>query len=274
MQMGDFFDLWREFPWRARPDKIPDESHGELRDVLYRGVFRGLPCLKATMILGNHDTKNGKPLPEIPFQLKAFNRTTNDRPFLFASHGDAFSVVETKVPDPIREIAVHLIGKLTPTNTYSVARWSDLAEEQNKPARQMTQCIVAKKHTLETKSAPLVTPGGSLPARLLRKLTQPTEQSRFHEFYASLQIAKQVAPSAQGIRVFALGHSHRANIVLYEPPGKEPMVMLDTGAWIENCEYQVDGGAISVEPNAQLSVIHGNDIRIYQVSFPALRVPS
>jgi UDP-2,3-diacylglucosamine pyrophosphatase LpxH len=271
IQVGDFFDLWREFP--SKLGKIPPDSHGELRDVLYRGELKGKPCLEAIMILGNHDTKRGKPLPEITFQLKAFNSTPDEQPFLFVSHGDAFSQQE-KAPDWLKELVVHFLVKSYKSDTYSVASWSEIAEKHNKPADQMRHSIVAFEHLLQTRDAPLVTPGKDLPERLLHRISQPAQHNRFNEFYSALQFAKDLWAGAQGIRVFALGHSHHANIVLYEPPDKAPMVMLDTGAWIENCQYHTEGGVLAMEPNAQLSVIHGNDIRVYQVSFPALRVPS
>jgi hypothetical protein len=40
---------------------------------------------------------------------------------------------------------------------------------------------------------------------------------------------------------------------------------MDNGAWIEQCTYRLAEGGQVTEPNAQLGVIHGNDVRIYQI---------
>jgi hypothetical protein len=108
--------------------------HGALRDVLYRGVVRGMPCLRATMLLGNHDTKHGQALEEIDFRLKAFNRDANGEPFLHAP----------------------------------------------------------------------------------------------------------------------------------QPPGRF-LCLMDNGAWIEHCTYRLAEGDEVTEPSAQLGVMHGNDVRLYQI---------
>src|SRR5688572_6059120 len=55
VQLGDFFDLWREFAGAPDLHTLEDDARGDIRDLLYRGINRGKPCLRATMILGNHD---------------------------------------------------------------------------------------------------------------------------------------------------------------------------------------------------------------------------
>ena len=40
---------------------------------------------------------------------------------------------------------------------------------------------------------------------------------------------------------------------------------MDVGAWIEQCTYPLDAGETVTEPSAQLGVIHGNDVRLYQM---------
>jgi hypothetical protein len=44
VQLGDFFDLWREFGGVARPEQIGDGEWGALRDVLYRGSSAAGPA--------------------------------------------------------------------------------------------------------------------------------------------------------------------------------------------------------------------------------------
>jgi hypothetical protein len=56
-------------------------------------------------------------------------------------------------------------------------------------------------------------------------------------------------------------------MILCEPPAEgRPMLLIDSGAWIEKCAYLLDeGGRVKEEPGGQLAVIHGNDARLYQI---------
>lgn len=271
VQLGDLFDLWRQFVGAADPNAIADDAHGELRDILYRGVDRGLPCLEATILLGNHDTKRGVPLGEIPFQLKAFNPTpAGGRPFLFTTHGDAFDLLERLVPDSIEEFIVHFAGTLTPVNKYSIADWGRTAADLNKPLAQLQDCIVKPKHDLVVATGAVrVVPEQALPARVARIITSPnqTDHGRFDKFYESLGKAAQRGLSGGSVRVVVVGHSHDATLILCEPPGGgRPLLMMDVGAWIEQCTYPLaEGGMAPPEPSAQIGVIHGNDVRLYQI---------
>jgi len=272
IQLGDFFDMWREFPGIAKPGGIPDDAHGELRDILYRGIDRGKPCLKATVVLGNHDTRNGVPLQEIPFRLKAFNRTQDDKPFLFTTHGDAFDILETTVPEPIKEFGVDFIGSLTPINKYPIGYWGKYAGKINKPLKDLELAITEPEHNLGMgKGAPLVIPGESLPSTLCQVVTAPDEAQHklFKKIYQSIDTAAENNLPGQYVKIVAIGHTHQASMVLYKPDDGRPMLLTDVGAWIENCIYPLaEGNKIITEPNAQLGVIHGNDARIYQIRVP------
>ncbi len=270
IQLGDFFDMWREFPGRAQPAGIPDDAHGELRDILYRGIDRGKPCLKATMVLGNHDTRNGVPLPEIPFKLKTFNRAQDERPFLFTTHGDAFDILETTVPEPIKEFGVYFIGSSTPSNKYWVGDWGKYAGKINKPLKDLELAINEPEHLLESEAgAPKVTPGQELPPILCQVITSPDEAQHkfFRKIYQSIDLAAENNLPGQYVRIVAIGHTHKASMVLYKPEDDgRPLLLMDVGAWIENCVYPLaEDNRVVTEPSAQLGVIQGNDARIYQI---------
>jgi UDP-2,3-diacylglucosamine pyrophosphatase LpxH len=271
IQMGDFFDLWREFPDVYDPGAIPDEAHGALRDTLYRGVFRGKPCLEATILLGNHDTKGGQTLPNVRFNLKAFNRSP--APFLFATHGDAFDILERLAPDQIQEFIVYGAGSHTPVNKYPIGQWGGEAERTNKPLNQMRDSIVAPRHDLTTvRGAVLARAGAALPERLARVAERPEEIDHryFQKFYEAIGAAVKQYPSAQGLRVVVIGHTHQAAMILCEPPdGGRPMLFIDAGAWIEQCTYHTEEDQQVTEGSAQLAVIHGNDARLYQIRVAA-----
>jgi hypothetical protein len=221
------------------------------------------------MLLGNHDTQDGKPLPEINFQLKAFNRCRDGRPFLFMTHGDAFDVLEILSPDPLQEFVVHFIGRFTPSNEYSVADWGRAAARLNKPATQMRQAITTADHGLELpQGAPRVTPGAALPSHAIQRVEAGENSRGFAQYYRALTRPDAQQTSAAGVRVVVMGHSHQAGMLLHAPPGGRPMLLMDTGAWIEKCTYPLaENGLRVTEPSAQLGVLHGNDARIYQVHF-------
>ncbi|HEU4409842.1 MAG TPA: hypothetical protein VFS43_31605 [Polyangiaceae bacterium] len=269
IQLGDFFDLWRELGPVNPISSIADDAHGALRDLLYRGVHRGRPCLKATMLLGNHDTQSGVPLPEIPFQLKAFNRSADERPFLFATHGDAFDVLENVVPDPIQEFVVYFLGTLHAASKYPVGSWGGAAAWVNRPPSELGQAITQPDHALATEGAVAAAPGAALPDRLCEIVEPDHGEHRFADFYRAIGQAALAYPSASALRVAVCGHTHHAALLLCEPPAGRPLVLLDAGAWIERCTYTTDDGEERTEPSAQLGVIHGNDVRLYQISFPA-----
>jgi hypothetical protein len=273
IQLGDFFDMWREFPGVADPGSLGDGAYGTLRDILYRGSLRGKPCLKATMLLGNHDTRNGIPLPDVPFQLKAFNRASDDKPFLFTTHGDAFDMLEILVPEPIKEFAVYFVGDTTPVNKYPVDTWGKTAGKINKSFIDLQQAITEPIHELKGQTvAPIVVPGQKLPDILCREITSPdeTDNEFFKKIYASLDSAAKSGLPGQNVKVVAIGHTHQTSMILLRSHGGgRSLLLMDVGAWIEQCVYRrTEGVDPAPEPSAQLGVIYGNDARIYQIFVP------
>jgi hypothetical protein len=273
IQLGDFYDMWREFSGIADPGAVKDDSNGELRDILYRGRYRGKPCLKSTMILGNHDTRNGIPLQEVGSQLKAFNRTDDDRPFLFMTHGDAFDILEITVPEPIKEFAVYFVGDQTPVNKYPIGNWGKTSGKINKTLGDLDAAITMPEHLLSQPGyAPKVLPGQLLPDTFCHEISSLDEADNrfFKKMYESIDIAKENNMPGQYVRIIAMGHTHHASMILCRPAdNSRPMVLMDVGAWIEKCQYSLadDGGTVT-EPSAQLGVICGNDARIYQIRLP------
>jgi UDP-2,3-diacylglucosamine pyrophosphatase LpxH len=270
VQLGDFFDLWRELKVTESMATIPDDAFAALRDVLYRGVHRGLPCLQAVMLLGNHDTHAGEALTEIsPLMLKAFNRSASGKPFLFMTHGDCFDLLEVLAPDAIEAFAVHILGRLTPTTRYSIGDWSKAAGKVNKPIASLRDSITKPDHALDH-LAVKVTPGADLPTDAVKRVSPGATDRRFDDYYRALLVANARATDVASVRVIVAGHTHEAGMMLCAPPHQRPLLLMDCGAWIERCSYTLfETGKEVTEPSAQLGVIHGNDARIYQVRFPA-----
>ena len=272
VQLGDFFDLWREFPGSAKPAEIPDDACGDLRDILYRGIDRGGPCLKSTMLLGNHDTKRSDPLKEISLRYKFFNRPQDEKPFLFGTHGDAFDILESTLPDAVQEFAVFFIGAFVEPNKYPVTEWSKKSARVNKSIGNLEKAITDPEHNLEGSGGAFqVTPEAPLPPLVCQEISSPdsTANPYFQKLYRSIDIAREKGLPGQHIRVVAMGHTHQASLILCRPSGERPMLLMDAGAWIENCTYSLaENGIVVTEPSAQLGVIHGNDARLYQIRLP------
>jgi UDP-2,3-diacylglucosamine pyrophosphatase LpxH len=272
-QIGDFFDIWREFPKQVDTSKIGDSVYSPLRDILYRGIYRGLACLKTTFLLGNHDIRNADRLTELNCWTKAFNYTGRpaEKPFLLALHGDAFDFIE-KFPTWLKALAVNLAGNSTQVNAYPVG--VDMTRI-NKPLKELTGAITEPEHDLSVQGALKVTPGGRLPRFLCDIAKDLSADPLPHRFMGKihdvLEEAREESLTGSDVRIVALGHTHKAKMVLYAPDTNEPpFLVMDVGAWIENCKYiQAENGNTITEPSAQLGVIHANDARLYQISIPA-----
>lgn len=272
-QLGDFFDIWREFPGQVDPSKVGDEVYSQLRDVLYRGVYRGLSCLKASFLVGNHDVRDDDRLPELNFWTKAFNysRRASDKPFFLAFHGDVFDFIE-KFPTFIKSLMVNIVGTLTPLKTYPVG--VDMTRI-NKPLKDLTAAITEPDHTLSALGAPRVTGGEKLPRYLCNIVTNLKSQPLPHKYlgrvHEMIEMARREDLTGSNVRIVAIGHTHQAKMAFYAPETEEPPILLmDIGAWIENCSYPRDeDGQFVTEPSAQIGVIHANDARLYQIYVPS-----
>lgn len=274
IQLGDFFDLWREFPGDMDQSQI-GSSHGAILDLLYRAPYVGGDrCLDAVMLLGNHDTRKGEFLRGIQFSLNYFNGAANGQPFLFANHGDAFDLVE-RLPEGLKEFAVNYLSGLKGGGDYNVGEWSDAAQQYNQ-TRDFTQAIAGSEHDLSGSNlAVRRMPDGVLPDHFCEELESVDDapQHFFGKYYGAIDEAVEKQLIGQHVRVVVMGHTHMAKMLLYRPAGGRPMLLMDVGAWIEKCWYPFEeNGAtqnVPPEPGAQLGVIHGDDARIYQIHLPA-----
>jgi UDP-2,3-diacylglucosamine pyrophosphatase LpxH len=279
VQLGDFFDLWRQFPGDVDQSQIQN-SHGQVLDLLYRAPFVGADeCLEAVMLLGNHDTRKGQFLDGIQFTRNYLNEAADGRPFLFANHGDAFDLIE-HLPDALKEFTVNYFSGVHPVSTYDVGALSEAAANYNN-ARDFTSAITQPEHNLAGNAAVAIRePGAALPERFCEEIASPDEAADHHfgKYYEAIDDAAERDLMGQHVRVVVMGHTHMAKMVLYRPDQGRPMLLMDVGAWIERCIYPfADNGPASNVPSessAQLGVINGNDARIYQIHLPQPAQPS
>lgn len=266
VQLGDLVDLWRELSGRVTAAAIPDDAFGRLRDLIYKGARRGRPSLGAAVMLGNHDIRRGVMMPDVPFFRHAVNRCSSGRPpFLYATHGDTLDALECFVPQALKELAVKAAGSFTPSTRYSIptTRPTRARCPASRPAAPTV--LDAASDT----GAVRVMPNEPLPSRMVRELERPGACGRFGASYRSIDRYAATRPLARNLRTVVVGHTHRATLDVARPEGGRPMVLMDAGAWTDQCRYHRDNGDVTVEPNAQFGVIHRNDARLYQISVPA-----
>jgi len=279
VQLGDFFDLWRQFPGDVDQSQIQD-SHAQILDLLYRAAFEGSEeCLEAVMLLGNHDTRKGEFLDGIQFTRNYLNEDANGKPFLFANHGDVFDLIE-HLPDALKEFAVDYFSGTHQVSTYELGALSEAAAKYN-GAQDFRFAITQPDHDLAVDAAIAIRdPAAALPERFCEEIAAPEEaaEQHFGKYYQAIDDAAAKDLMGQHVRVVVMGHTHMARMVLYEPDQGRPMLLMDVGAWIERCTYPIadNGATINVpsEPSAQLGVINGNDARIYQIHLPPQPQPS
>jgi hypothetical protein len=63
------------------------------------------------------------------------------------------------------------------------------------------------------------------------------------------------------MRFMVIGHTHRAKISVRDGGGNDFFALIDTGSWVENSLLPDK----TVLPNAQLTALCANEVRIYQL---------
>jgi len=182
-----------------------------------------------------------------------------------------FDFIE-KFPTFIKSLMVNIVGALTPLKTYPVG--VDMTRI-NKPLKDLTAAITEPDHTLSALGAPRVTGGEKLPRYLCNIVTNLKSQPLPHKYlgrvHEMIEMARREDLTGSNVRIVAIGHTHQAKMAFYAPETEEPPILLmDVGAWIENCTYPRDeDGQFVTEPSAQIGVIHANDARLYQIYVPS-----
>jgi hypothetical protein len=108
--------------------------------------------------------------------------------------------------------------------------------------------------------------GEDVPANYnLQRPTDPTATKAGLAFLdeACTECVQANAASGTKLRMVIIGHTHHARIAVKPMPDGTPFALVDIGAWIENCSERDGGPPI---PNAQITVLSANQVRIYQLA--------
>jgi hypothetical protein len=180
---------------------------------------------------------------------------------LLATHGDAFDVLETTVPEEIKAFVVDTFGRLATPQTYHMEALRTL-RDQTMPRDQRAQ--IRGDATLVR----LLASTEDFPARYnVIEVRQAEDRHVAHPLLPNAIRAAHVLrtepegdtqPAAPDLKVMVIGHTHHARLVVDHTAD---LVLLDCGAWIEY--YQVEQEP--KRPNRQLGAVCGADLRIYQL---------
>jgi len=271
-QSGDRLDFWRQDP----PDGMDaDEVFESITgDPKIQPMHRGLVDLGATIVRGNHDSP-----------LTAMTTAPEDaRPevksfaggMMFLTHGHIWDQIE-RLPNKWKAALV-IRAEHVHAGLYKVGPFPDGYEN--------TIAILLRARKSDPRlNFPIVIPNptGAVPIAgtadveacknmFLRidgfedPLTSAHGRDDFHQTAGVITFGGDVrararTPEGRDCRLFVIGHTHRARLLVDRHPSGGPLVTMDCGAWIEKCTIQ---GGRSM-PSAQFGVQSGNELRVYQL---------
>jgi UDP-2,3-diacylglucosamine pyrophosphatase LpxH len=243
-QLGDFLDLWRETP---DPDKRVQAAERIIK--AYKPSMQGFDAAKVRFLLGNHDLDLRKLVNFIAWERRLYLPNSDDRKAtVMITHGDLFDWIEKYGPDEIQQVIVYYFAPLFGPNDYDLREVEKLVRKSHgsknyKNKIQGTSDIGALGDPAMTDASFNVSTTGM--------------------FFESARTEGRKANAQYGLdlRMTVIGHTHHARIVA-DRDDQGLFVLMDCGAWIENCRLDDD----TTQPSAQLGVLSENEIRIYQLS--------
>lgn len=245
-QLGDLFDLWRATPGPDIADKVLNiQAEFEPQaGVLWTQRPDGLG---ATILAGNHDVDlrdlSGWRAP----RFLLFPAPLAGGGCVFVTHGDVFDPMET-LPEWLKTLAVR-IAKGVDAGTADLDAGRKPVPDSGIADAELPAC---------TLPGAALGAGRSLPKRW--NLTVPPETHGL--FAAATTLVNELLHQAVDVRLVVIGHTHKARIAVGTRRDNQPFVLLDCGAWFGRCHLP---GAAGEASSAQLGVVVGNDVRLYQI---------
>lgn len=252
-QLGDLFDLWRTLGGGG--DKVETNAIAAHFTRIITLLRSQQPeGLDATILAGNHDfalREHGEWLA--PRFLGIGGRRHPGGKALIL-HGDAFDFIE-RLPDGLQSFFVRLLR-----SRRSGRR--DMGEIETDIVREVNRGLSRSEDAdLFGEGQPLGTPWeDDLDERFDTVNGSSGGSKRF--FRSALSLAEEGGALGEDIRLVVIGHTHLPRIVAGTRDDGSPFALMDCGAWVGNF---TPPGAASPVMKAQIGVIVGNDLRVYQV---------
>jgi hypothetical protein len=262
-QTGDRLDFWRaSVPKHSTPEATLDAILG---DPKIQALHGRLQAFRPTVLPGNHDrwiSGLEDVSPEVTPDLDGK---------IFLTHGHIWDQVE-RLPDSWKQWAVSLAknvqGRNVPVGPVTKKTLDQikliLKVRKSHPEQAMPMVVKTVGAVPLTSPADVKVENAYLPIDELKIASLDEAFDDFHDVSGIVAFGGDVRQHARvhpECRVFVIGHTHHARILVDRHPLGGPLVTMDCGAWIENCTVQGDKAI----PSAQFGVQCGNDLRVYQL---------
>jgi UDP-2,3-diacylglucosamine pyrophosphatase LpxH len=276
-QLGDSYDLWRE---RRDADEPLEAAFRRIYyDAGLNGLIERLKALNVRLILGNHDY-GLKGLPDTYPESKAPETDFAAQDRIILVHGHRYDVVEG-LPESLKAWGVRSAPNVK-------ARSQDIGLFARKDIKDLEDFIKLRNRRNDPVSFPYpsIRPRGAFliaapsdlaeieksyqayldvsPFSKQSGLRNDFEHASYLEFADQIYVEEINHPGVHGVH--AIGHTHRARILIDRLPDGSRHVILDCGGWIERCSVLArPQGRPYYVPSAQFAVQYGDELRIYQL---------
>ncbi len=275
-QLGDRYDLWRELT--AEDEGNVMAAYSRIRnDPGVSGLAPRVDALGAKYIRGNHDNWLGKIEAQIPDPAFPDLESTDGK--IFLTHGHRYDTVEKLLPDEVKMGGVWLCPKVKP-GKHDIGPFSRSNMNGIKKFLAIRNKIGPHQGLY-----PTVRPDGAIPlagsgdiAAIEQTRTTFLDLTQFwhgtddrndfeHISYRTFgdQILKFEQNHGNDHCLHVIGHTHHARLLVDRLPDGNPLVIMDTGGWIEDCTIRLPKGQAYRAPSAQFGVQCENEVRLYQL---------
>jgi len=267
-QTGDRLDFWRASVPR---DATPEQTYETiLADPKIKGFHDRLQSFNPTVLRGNHD----RWVADIAAEGTCPEITSDPTGKIFLTHGHIWDQVE-RLPDNWKAWAVSIsknvkgrnlpVGPLRPGTLDQIRLKLRLRRGHPENAMPLSIKTIGAV-LLQAANDVYGVENAYLPIDELQIASLQSAFDDFHDVAGIVtfggDVRERAAGDARNCRLFVVGHTHHARLLVDRHPAGGPLVTLDCGAWIENCTV-ADGDPL---PSAQMGIQCGNDVRIYQLA--------
>lgn len=252
-QMGDLFDIWR-IKGKNSKRKVDDTSadHAQLLELLLFGPPSGS---RASIVAGNHDYDLHTLSEWNAARFWFLNDSPAGVPDALVVHGDCFDWVENFFPQAIKSMGVQLAKmasagqhELDHLDLVGVLQVNDLLPKGDKVVGTAQADLRCDEHPIDQHF------------NVVPWTKEVGKVGRYFE--AARSMAMALKDRGRDLRVVVCGHSHDARIVFGDRGDGVMLVLMDCGAWLGECRFEKTS---AWRPSAQIGVMVGNDLRIYQL---------
>jgi UDP-2,3-diacylglucosamine pyrophosphatase LpxH len=259
IHIGDYLDLWRESQAPGAGADIPrriKQDHPALVAALES------EDLDASFLLGNHDFDLYRWANYSAWERRYF--LPADIPQVLILHGDYFDLLE-RVPEDVKEFFVYFVAK--DPGQYQVGKLND-------KMAALTRRENAKHDYRDHLRLPQPARVGAMQAAAGAKVPEEWNIQREGADGASVEFLNSAYDECMKanrefglkLRTVIIGHTHHARIAVKTQADGSPFTLIDSGAWLEKCVDDAGG----VAPNAQITALSANEVRIYQLAPPGV----